>query len=160
MDTVKSYVFLVLTQGTCVLVHWTLNVVSDIESLHLILYIKIGLIGTYKSGWFLKISCTLLHISLLESYDTWARIHFDPLGSTQTCGAMSKLSHQTLSQCLRFLVWLWFADDGSAWCKKYVDMLRRLGWSKDGSERGMNKRFHIILTRRSQNEAWKILHSN
>ena len=103
MDTVKSYVFLVLTQGTCVLVHWTLNVVSDIESLHLILYIKIGLIGTYKSGWFLKISCTLLHISLLESYDTRARIHLDPLGSTQTCGAMSKLSHQTLSQCLRFL---------------------------------------------------------
>ena len=105
MDTVKSYVFLVLTQGTCVLVHWTLNVVSDIESLHLILYIKIGLIGTYKSGWFLKISCTLLHISLLESYDTRARIHLDPLGSTQTCGAMSKLSHQTLSQCLRFLRW-------------------------------------------------------
>ena len=104
MDTVKSYVFLVLTQGTCVLVHWTLNVVSDIESLHLILYIKIGLIGTYKSGWFLKISCTLLHISLLESYDTRARIHLDPLGSTQTCGAMSKLSHQTLSQCLRFLL--------------------------------------------------------
>ena len=103
MDTVKSYVFLVLTQGTCVLVHWTLNVVSDIESLHLILYIKIGLIGTYKSGWFLKISCTLLHISLLESYDTRARIHLDPLGSTQTCGAMSKLSHQTLSQCLWFL---------------------------------------------------------
>ena len=33
----------------------------------------------YKSGWYLKLSCTLLHISLSGSSDTRARIPLDPL---------------------------------------------------------------------------------